>query len=49
MFRLIGIVAVYGFALYGMVKYLERPVINSVTNAEGAREVGEGGPQGNGS
>ena len=34
MFKVIGGVVICGFALYGLVKYLERPLVKVVINAE---------------
>jgi hypothetical protein len=34
MFKVIGGVVICGFALYGLVKYLERPLVTVVINAE---------------
>ena len=34
MFKVIGGVVICGFALYGLVKYLERPLVKVVNNAE---------------
>ena len=34
MFKLIGGVVICGLALYGLVKYLERPLVKVVINAE---------------
>ena len=45
MFKVIGGVVICGFALYGLVKYLERPLVKVVINAERFRtpqaEAGE--------
>ena len=45
MFKVIGGVVICGFALYGLVKYLERPLVKVVINAERSRtrqaEAGE--------
>ena len=40
MFKVIGGVVICGFALYGLVKFLERPLVKVVINAErfGTRE-----------
>jgi hypothetical protein len=47
MFKVIGGVVICGFALYGLVKYLERPLVKVVINAERFRTpesaVGEAG------
>ena len=34
MFKVIGGVVICGFALYGLMKYLERPLVKVVINAE---------------
>ena len=34
MFKVIGGVVICGFALYGLVKYLERPLVKVVINAK---------------
>jgi hypothetical protein len=34
MFKVIGGVVICGFALYGLVKYLERPLVKVVINAD---------------
>ena len=45
MLKVIGGVVICGFALYGLVKYLERPLVKVVINAERFRtpqaEAGE--------
>ena len=43
MFKLIGGVVVCGFALYGLSKYLKRPVMNLVIHPGSFSDVGEAG------
>ena len=40
MFKVIGGVVICGFALYGLMKYLERPLVKVVINAERFRTPG---------
>lgn len=43
MFKLIGGVVVCGFALYGLSKYLKRPVMNLVIHPGSFTEAGKAG------